>query len=63
MSEILEKFSYRTFSTLILLKFNVALWLERLLAKHGRVCLILSCVIPKTLKMISAAFLALTLSI
>jgi len=42
--------------------FPCGLWLERSLAKHGRLCLILSWVIPKTLKMISAAFLALTLS-
>jgi len=41
----------------------VDLWLERSPAKHGRLSLSLSWVIPKTLKMVSAASLALTLSI
>jgi len=36
------------------------LWLKRSPAKHGRLGLILSWVIPKTSKMVSAAFLALT---
>jgi len=37
--------------------------IERSPAKHGRLGLIISWVMPKTLKMISAAYLALTLSI
>jgi len=38
-------------------------WLECSPTKHGRLVLILSWVIPKTLKMVSAASLALTLCI
>jgi len=40
----------------------VALCLEHSLVKHGRMDLILSWIIPKTSKMVSAAFLALTLA-
>jgi len=38
-------------------------WLERSPAKHGRLGLIFSWVIPKTLKIVSAASLALKLRI
>jgi len=55
--------TYFAFTLNVLKIRNETSWLERSPAKHGRLGFILSWVIPKTLKMVSAANLALTLSI